>query len=209
MASVQATICQDQKECHKLFGPERFNNALILIPFFVSPMKVVCESLLLWCKPEFDFERTMLTYLKIFFVFALFEAILRQSTILIANLFDDVRTFTLILEAVWLSSIMLMVLSHNFMHLKLGMFVQMMPCKYRWQTMQAQGSACVFASLVYALAIGLRVLFLNIITRHNMLIIINCSITMLTIVAFYTFYYIKSRNSMRMVASSPITLTNI
>ena len=207
---MQAFICQDQKECQKLFGPERFNNALILIPFFVSPMKVVCESLLLWCKPEFDFERTMLTYLKFFFVFALFEAILRQSTILIANLIDDVRTFTLILEALWLSSIMLMVLSHNFMHLKLGMFVQMMPIKYRWQIMQAQGSACVFASLVYALAIGLRVLFLNLnIIKHNMLIIIDSSITMLTIVAFYTFYYIKSRNSMRMVASSPITLTNI
>ena len=134
MASMQTFIYKkenvDMDNMTHLKVGERINNVLILIPFFCSPMKVVCESVLLWFQPEFDFQRSMLTYLKIFFTLAMTTNTLQATTVIIA-LYDDSK-IALVFEATYLGTLMLMVLTHNFMHLKLGMFVQMMPAKYRW-----------------------------------------------------------------------------
>ncbi len=53
------------------------NNALIWTPIFVSPMKVCLETILLWWKPQFDFENKVKLSLKIFSALAICEVCLR------------------------------------------------------------------------------------------------------------------------------------
>lgn len=166
----------EDRHCPKI----HVDNALIWIPIFIGPARLILETIYLLCRPRFDFENKVTIYLKLFFTLTILQLCMRQA-IIICHVFVETSGAT----KRWLQYAELllscaMILAHSVMHIKLNMFVQMMGMSHRWQMMTAKGSAALTSAFLYALWLFINSLInrlavdLVVVTLSNLLIILMC-----------------------------------